>query len=283
MSIEVKNVSKSYKKTKALDCVSLTFESNKIYGLLGRNGAGKTTLLNIISNRVFPTSGEVLIDSVPARENNKSLSKVFLMSEATLYPGDMKVRGVFLRSKSFYPGFDMEYANKLAARFGLDTLKKVRQLSTGMTSVMKIIVALSVNTPYVFFDEPVLGLDANCRELFYKVLIEKYIDFPCTIVISTHLIDEISSVIENAVIIDSGRILINKSRDELLEAGYSVSGKCRDVDYFISDKEIIGEDVMGALKTAYIIGKTDNVPDNLETAPLDLQKLFIRLTQQKEK
>lgn len=283
MSIEIKGLTKQYGEMTALDNVSLEFEKNKIYGLLGRNGAGKSTLLNIITNRIFKTSGEVLVDGMNSQENDKAISKIYLMSEKTLYPNDMKVKDIFKWSQKFYPDFDEKRAYELAKLFELDTNKKVKQLSTGFTSIFKLIVALCVNTPYVFLDEPVLGLDANNRELFYKLLIEKYSEEPFTVVISTHLIEEISSIIEQAIIIDGGKILVNSSREELLQSGYSVSGKSADVDSYISGKEIIGEDTLGGLKTAYVMGKPRaDMPESLEVTALDLQKLFVKLTNTKE-
>lgn len=283
MSIEIKNLTKNFGNVTALDNVSLSFENNKIYGLLGRNGAGKSTLLNIITNRVFKTLGEILIDNEKHEENDNAISKIYLMSEKALYPRDMKINDIFKWSKRFYPDFDTERAYELSKMFALNTDKRVRTLSTGFTSIFKLIIALCVNTPYVFLDEPVLGLDANNRELFYKLLIEKYSEKPFTVIISTHLIEEISSFIENAVIIDSGKVIVNTTREELLQSGYSVSGKICDVNNYISDKEIIGEDTFGGLKTAYVMGKPDtDISENLEVTSMDLQKLFVKLTNTKE-
>lgn len=283
MSIEIKNLTKKFGNVTALDNVSLNFENNKIYGLLGRNGAGKSTLLNIITNRVFKTSGEILIDNENNEENDKAISRIYLMSEKTLYPQDMKIKDVFKWSKRFYPDFDTKRAYELSKLFDLNTNKKVKALSTGFTSIFKLIVALCVNTPYVFLDEPVLGLDANNRELFYKLLIEKYSKEPFTVVISTHLIEEISSFIENAIIIDNGKIVVNTTTEELLQSGYSISGKISDVDNYISDKEIIGEDTFGGLKTAYVMGRPDaDISEDLEVTSIDLQKLFVKLTNTRE-
>lgn len=280
MSFEVKNISKHFGKTCALDQVSLTFEENKIYGLLGRNGAGKTTLLNIITNRIFADSGEVLVDGMPSRENDKVLGKIYMMSEKTYYPNSLKISDVFRWTKEFYPSFDMEYADKLTQIFELDTNKKIKSLSTGYNSIFKVIVALSVNTPYVLLDEPVLGLDANHRDIFYKLLLEKYSNNPSTFVISTHLIEEVSNVIEDVIIIKKGKIIRNESTEELMSCGYTVSGKASAVDEFCRGKEVIGADSIGGLKSAYIIGQVDkkNVPEGLEITKMDLQKLFVQLT-----
>lgn len=282
--IEVKNVSKRFGDTLALKNVNLIFKEKTIYGLLGRNGAGKSTLLNIITNRIFEEEGQVLIDGECSRENDIALEKIYLMSEKTFYPEKMKVKDVFRWTKEFYKDFDEKYAMKLSEKFGLNIKKPIKSLSTGYLSIFKVIIALSVNTPYVLLDEPVLGLDANHRDLFYKVLIEKYSENPFTIVISTHLIEEVSNVIEEVVIINNGEVVRNESREEILSRGYTVSGRISLVDSFITDKEVIGTDVIGGLKTAYIIGKIDKkaVSEELEISRMDLQKLFIKMTSEEE-
>ena len=278
--IEVQNLTKCYKGVKALEDVSLRFEEGRIYGLLGRNGAGKSTLLKIISNRIFADSGCALLDGKKITGNDKSLGRIFLMNESNLYPQRMKVKNAFKLTKSFYPDFDHEYAEKLSALFGLDVKKKIRALSTGYGSIFKVIIALSVNTPFVFLDEPVLGLDANHRDLFYKTLIEKYAANPFCCVVSTHIIEEVSSVIEDVVIIEKGKVIKNQSRDSLLETGYTVSGAASAVDSFAADKNVIGFDSIGGLKTAYISEKLNKseIPPELEVSAMDLQKLFVKLT-----
>ena len=140
-------------------------------------------------------------------------------------------------------------------------------------------MALSVNVPYVFLDEPVLGLDAYHRDLFYRLLIEKYAQNPFTAVISTHLIEEVTNIVEHVVIIKNGQIIKNESRDDILNCGYCVSGPATMVNAYISGRETIGEDTIGGLKTVYLLGRPDDVlPDGLEISSMDLQKLFIQLT-----
>jgi ABC-2 type transport system ATP-binding protein len=138
---------------------------------------------------------------------------------------------------------------------------------------------LSVNTPYILLDEPVLGLDANHRDMFYRILLEKYSTNPSTIIISTHLIEEVSAVIEDIVILKKGKIIKNESSEALLSNGYTVSGSAAVVDTFLVDKNVIGTDTLGGLKSAYILGKLEGeIPNGIEISKLDLQKLFIQLT-----
>lgn len=278
MSIEIKNVSKRFGTTQALDDVSVCFEENKIYGLLGRNGAGKSTLLNIISNRIFLDAGTVTIDGQSACENDLAQSKLYLMSEQTCYPGEMRVKKAFEWTKNFYPKFDEAYALRLAQEFGLNIKHKVKGLSTGYSSIFKLITALSVNTPYVLLDEPVLGLDANHRDMFYKFLLEKYAEEPFTVVLSTHLIEEAANFIEDVVIIKEGKLLRACSRDELLQDTYAVSGAAGQVQEFVQDQIVLGTEVLGGLMTAYVRGKPEGSPAGLEFSTMDLQKLFILMT-----
>ena len=152
MSIVINQVSKSFGPVRALNRVSITLEEGKIYGLLGRNGAGKSTLLNVLTDRIFPEEGSVTVDGEPVRDNDRALSKMYLMSEKNCYPESMRVKEAFRWTKEFYPDFDQEFAWNLAAAFELNTNAKVNKLSTGYSSIFKLTVALSVNTPYVLLD-----------------------------------------------------------------------------------------------------------------------------------
>lgn len=279
-TIEIKNLSKSFGKNQALSDVTLTLKENCIYGLLGRNGAGKSTLMNIINNRIFADSGEVLVDGIPSRDNDKALGKLHMMGEQLLYAPSLKVSEMFKAAACFYPEYDMKYAMKLSEEYKLNTKTKLQKLSTGYRSIAKIINALACNAEVVFFDEPVLGLDANHRDMFYRQAIEKYNARPATFVISTHLIEEAAGLIERAVVIKDGRLLLDEDTETIRSMGYSVSGKASLVDEFAKGREVMSEDTLGGLKTAYIKGDrfSENIPDELEVQPLSLQSLFIHLT-----
>ena len=278
--IEVTDVSKSFKDTQALSHVNLHFEENRIYGLLGRNGAGKSTLLNIINNRLFANSGMVTLDGDSLTENTAALSCCFLANESNLYPEGMKVKQALKWSQEFYPDFDMNYAQELGKMFGLPVKNKIKDLSTGYQTIFRNIIALSVNVPFVFLDEPVLGLDAYHRDLFYRVLIEKYAEHPFTAVISTHLIEEAANIIEHAVVIKNGEIIRNEPIESLLDSGYCISGPRAQIDSYTEGKEIIGADTLGGLKTVYVAGTPEpKLPAGTEISRMNLQKLFIWLTE----
>lgn len=276
--IAVKGLTVRFGETVALDNVTVSFSQERIYGLLGRNGAGKSTLMNAVTNRLFPDAGDITINGEPARENDRAQGMVYCMGEKNYLPDTTTVRQMFRWTADFYPDFDMEYAESLAKEFGLDIKKKLKGLSTGYLTISKLITALACPAPYVIFDEPVLGLDANHRELFYRRLIENYAARPRTVIISTHLIEEIADIVEQVVIIKEGRILLDKPAEEVKAMGYAVSGKAGAVDAYCAGREVLDVESLGGLKTACILGKPEDVPEELELSRLDLQKLFIRLT-----
>jgi len=283
-TLEVKNITMKYGKKEALSDVSLSLGENKIYGLLGRNGAGKTTLLNLITNKIFATSGEILYMNENVWENEKVQKNICYMSEKNMFPKDMKVKEIFETGKLFYPDFDMEYALKLTDVFKIDLKKKFKSLSKGYESMVKIVIALASNAPLVILDEPVLGLDAAVRDIFYKVLVENFAEKPRTFIISTHLIEEISDLIEEAIIIKDGRLLFQKPVEDILKMGFCVAGKASNVDMYTKDRKVIHEEVVGNFKTATLFEKDDKkdiaLAKELEVdiIPMQLQKLFVHLT-----
>ena len=279
MSITVSQLSKQYGPVTALDGVSLTLEGRKIYGLLGRNGAGKSTLMKLMSDRIGPTAGEILVDGKSVHNNT---GRIYMMSEDNLYVDSMKVRDIFRWTGEFYGGFDQALADRLCEEFELNPKKKATSLSTGYKSICKLITALCVDADYIFMDEPVLGLDAWHRELFYRSLLETYADRPRMFLLSTHLIEEVAGVIEDVIIIDKGKILRTDSVENLLRSGYNITGAAAAVDDYCRGKEVLGCDTVGGIKTAAVLGRAEDVPAGLTVSPLDLQKLFIRMTEKRE-
>ena len=277
-AISIQNITKTYKNVTALDNVSFSFEFGKIYGFLGRNGAGKSTLINIIANRIFTDKGEVFVDGLSVKENMEVHEKIFCMSEEDLYETNLKIKDQFKWINRFYDSFD---TFEIAEKFNLNTNMKFKALSKGYQSIFKLTVALALRVPYVIFDEPVLGLDANHRELFYNLLLKEYENEERTFIIATHLIEEVANIIEEVVLLDKGKVLLQEDVATLLEKGYSISGLAKDVESYCEDKNVIGYDELGGLKIAYILGAKSAVPQgsNLQISAMNLQKLFVKLTE----
>lgn len=281
MAIEIKQVSKSFGQTKALRNFSLTIGGQHIYGLLGNNGAGKSTLLNIITDRVRADTGAVTIDG----EDNcsdRALGKVFLAGEQNLFPDDMRVKKALRTVAAFYPDFDMTAAEGMARQFGLDLKKKVTALSTGYGSIFRLILGLAVHTPYVFFDEPVLGLDAQHRELFYQLLVERFAQEPCTMMLSTHLIAEAAELIDHAVILRDGQLLCEGSVEDLTRGVCTLSGPAAVLDGYLPGRQVLWEKSLGGWKSACVRGQTEDLPEGVERSGMNLQDYFISLMKEEE-
>ena len=282
--IEMKNLTKYYGKTLALHDVSLSLEPGKIYGLLGRNGAGKTTLLNLLTDKITPSSGRVQLDGKAVAGNDEALGKIYYMMEKNLFPPAMRVQECFHWTKVFYPGFEMPYALELAQTFGLNTRKRVKELSTGYLSIFKAICALSSKASILLFDEPVLGLDANHRHLLYRELLERFSQTGSTMLISTHLIEEVSSVLEETIVLKEGEVILFQNVEELLSSAYMVYGEARNVDRFLDSRKGMGEESMGKFKSAIVLQRLaeKDIQElselDLESGKVELQKLFIALT-----
>lgn len=277
-TIKIDNVTKKYGRNIALNSVSAEIESGRIYGLLGRNGAGKSTLLNIITNRVFATSGTCSIDGENLLDNDKALSRIYAMNEAVTMPASMNFKRCVNVTADFYKNFDKDYAFSLAEKFHLDPKKRLSALSTGYLTVAKIILTLSSGADFLFFDEPVLGLDANHRDLFYRLLVERFADQNCGIVISTHLIEECQTLVENIIMINKGSIIASGTTDDILSNGYCVTGAQKTVEDYCRDKNVLSQRKMGSISSVYLKGTPENVPEGLEISRPDLQQVFINLT-----
>ncbi len=214
-AIEVTGLSRRFGSLAAVDVVSFSVEEGRIHGLLGRNGAGKTTLMQLLTGQDFATSGTIRVFGETPVENAGVLQNVCFIKESQKYPDDFKVKHVLTSAPWFFRNWDADFANRLVSDFRLPVDRRVKKLSRGQLSSVGVIVGLASRAPITFFDEPYLGLDAVARQLFYDRLLEDSSDHPRTVILSTHLIDEVSNLLEHVLVIDNGRIIIDESADAL--------------------------------------------------------------------
>ena len=279
--LTVNKLTKKYGHKVILDNLSIQLKPAKIYGLLGRNGAGKSTLLNIITNRIFPTSGEVKIGDHNINNDDDQLGKIYLMSEVEMYTKRTTIKRMMELADEAYENFDFKNAERLLKGFELDQKEIFANLSTGQRTEAKLVVALNVNADYILLDEPVLGLDANHRELFYKELIKTFQNKPRTFVLSTHLIEEIQQLVEHVIIINDHKIIEDADVESLLNKAYAISGPADDVNAYANGLNVLDTETMGNIKTAYVLDKLNDhrvIPDRVKIDHYDLQHLFIYLT-----
>ncbi|TDL52714.1 ABC transporter ATP-binding protein [Paenibacillus dendritiformis] len=282
--VEVRELTKSYGNVNAVQNVSFVMEEDKIYGLLGRNGAGKTTIMHLMTAQLFPTSGSIRLFGEAPFENNRVLSQVCFIKESQKYPDTFRINDVLAVSASFFPQWDPELAAKLIEDFRLPLRRTVKKLSRGMLSALGVIVGLASRAPLTLFDEPYLGLDAVARSIFYDRLIEDYTKHPRTIVLSTHLIDEVSRLLEHIIVIDDGKLLIDEDADTLRERAFTATGTASKVERFIEGRQVVHRDTFGALASVTIMAplrpeeRKQAAALDIELASVSLQQLIVHLT-----
>jgi ABC-2 type transport system ATP-binding protein len=281
--VEVTGLTKTFGSLNAVDNVSFTVEQNKIYGLLGRNGAGKTTLMQLLTAQDFPTRGSIRVFGENPVETAKVLQNVCFIKESQKYPDDFQVKHVLKSAPWFFRNGDAEYAERLVHGFRLPANRRIKKLSRGQLSSVGVIVGLASRAPLTFFDEPYLGLDAVARQIFYDRLLEDYAEHPRTVILSTHLIDEVSNLLEHVLVIDEGRILLDEDAENVRGSATTVVGARTAVDTFVGRREVLHREGIGGLASVTIGALTpeerrEAAAAGLELSPVSLQQLIVRKT-----
>ncbi|UJC77267.1 ABC transporter ATP-binding protein [Rhodococcus erythropolis] len=282
-------VNRSYGDVDALSDVSFEISQNKIYGLLGRNGAGKTTIMQILTGQDLLTSGDVEVFGAAPFENADVLANVCFVKESQTYPEDLKVKHVLVAAGHLLPHWDHAFAEALLDDFQLPLCRKVKKLSRGMRSALGVIIGLASRAPLTLFDEPYLGLDAVARQLFYDRLLADYAEHPRTVVLSTHLIDEVANLLEHVIVVDSGRIVVDEDADALRGRAVVVSGPIDAVDAVATSGRVLRRETLGAHSRIMLqadVTETERIrlrEAGVQVEPASLQELVIATsTQRKE-
>lgn len=282
--VEARNLTKRYKDVLALDDVSVTLTADRIYGLLGRNGAGKTTLMSIITAQSFASTGQSLVFGEEAYENDAVLRRVCFVRESQRYPDDFAARHAFKAAQLMFANWDQEFADRLVADFGLPLKRRIKKLSRGQLSAVGVIIGLAARAELTFFDEPYLGLDAVARQLFYDHLLADFTDHPRTVVLSSHLIDEVANLLDHVIVLDQGKVLIDAEAEELRGSAATVVGTAAVVDGFTAGMAILHRETLGSVASVTVdqvltaAQRIEAQSLGLELAPVPLQQLVVRKT-----
>jgi ABC-2 type transport system ATP-binding protein len=281
--VEAHGLTKHFGKVHAVEDATFTIEENRIYGLLGRNGAGKTTLMSLLTGQEFATAGSVEVYGRSPVENASVLERTAFIKESQKYPEDFRVKHVMRSAPWFFSEWDADFAARLVEDFRLPLDRRIKKLSRGQLSAVGVIVGLASRAPLTFFDEPYLGLDAVARQLFYDRLLSDYSEHPRTVVLSTHLIDEVSNLLEHVLVIDDGRIIIDSDADTLRGSATTVAGTKAAVDAFTRTREVLHREGIGGLASATLAGldasgRRAAADAGLEITPVSLQQLIVRST-----
>lgn len=277
--IELKQVTKQYGQATVLKRITLSIEEPGIYCLLGRNGAGKTTLLKSIAGYQNITEGSIQVDGKTITTSTLDTGVSYIENFAKHF--NLPVRTLLRIASEVNPNYDDDFASEMMERFELDGKKKFRHLSLGMKTMVSTIICLASNKSVVLLDEPVLGFDAIMRVEFYDMLTESFQKHPRIIIVSTHIIEEIAKTIQKLIILDKGSVRFFDTLQSVEAKAFSISGLQKDVEAAIQTRNVIGQDTVGGLVTAYLFDTPPEQSASLEIHPLSLQDFFIQMVSHK--
>ncbi|WP_339247562.1 ABC transporter ATP-binding protein [Bacillus sp. FSL R5-0523] len=215
MEIKLEHVSKKYGRHTAVNNVSITLSSGRIYGLIGPNGSGKSTTLKMMAGLLFPTSGFVKVDGKQA--TREMVRQTAYLTELDMFYPHFTVKDMVNFYQSQFPDFQTEQAYKLLNEMQLNPEKKIKKLSKGNRGRLKIVLALARRADVILLDEPFSGLDPMVRDSIVNSLVS-YIDFEQQIVvIATHEIDEIETLLDEVIILANGEKVAQREVEDIRE------------------------------------------------------------------
>ena len=225
--LECKDLCKRYGGVQALDSVNLTVEPGRVVGLLGPNGSGKTTLIKLANGLLTPSSGEILIGGEKPGVNSRSV--VSYLPDRPYLAEWMNVRQLMDFFEDFYADFQRDRAMEMLARLNIDETQSIKQMSKGTREKVQLILVMSRKAGLYLLDEPIGGVDPATRDYILDTIIRNY-NPNAAVIISTHLIADVEQVLDDVIFINSGRVVLQSSVDEIREAhGTSVDGYFREV------------------------------------------------------
>ena len=225
--LECRNLTKSYGRKPALSNVDLTISPGRIVGLLGPNGSGKSTLIKLANGLLTPTAGEILVcGKRPGVESHLAVS---YLPDKNYLNDWMRVSDIISYFSDFYQNFDASRARDMLRRLDIDERQRLKALSKGTKEKVQLILVMSRKAQLYLLDEPIGGVDPAARDYILHTILSNY-SKDATVLISTHLIEDIEPVLDEAIFLKEGTVFAHRSVDEIREnEGMSVDAYFREV------------------------------------------------------
>lgn len=269
--IESHNLTKSYGPIHAIDHLSFQMKINKITGLIGRNGAGKTTLLKMIAGYIRPTGGELKVFSRNPFNNLTVSANTILIDEKMSFPDSFTLADILEEVAPSYANWDAQLAQGLFDYFNLNPVQRHSNLSKGTKGIFNAILGIASRCPLTLMDEPTTGMDSAVRKDFYRALLKDYIEHPRTIILSSHLLEELKDLLEDVLLLDQGKKRLHLPITELKEYALGLRGKAQEIkrllDRHMKSPEIIYREEF-AKDNLYVIVKKSRFSGDYETLRL---------------
>ena len=213
--MEAQRISKKYGNFTALDDVSFSIQPGAIVGLIGPNGAGKTTALKVLLGLTQFNGHLSVLGGDPRKGRHKVMERVCFIADVGLLPRWLKVANALEYVASVHPKFNRQRAEAMLAATNIPMNKRVKQLSKGMVTQLHLALVMAIDVELLVLDEPTLGLDILYRKSFYQHLLNDYTDNQTSIIISTHQVEEIESLLSHLLFIDKGKIVLDCAMEEI--------------------------------------------------------------------
>ncbi|MBR0469212.1 MAG: ABC transporter ATP-binding protein [Mogibacterium sp.] len=225
--IEINHLTKQFGNLTALDSISLKLEKGQIVGLLGPNGSGKTTLIKILNGLLQPTAGSVTINGMePGIETKKVVAYLPDRNELPDYMTSSQLMDIY---QDFFTDFDRQKAEAMVDDLGIDRKQTMKKMSKGTKEKLQLCLVMARQAEVYLLDEPIGGVDPATRDYILKTIISNYNE-NAVVIISTHLIADVESVLDDVVFLKEGRVVLHKAADEIREEkGESVDKLFREV------------------------------------------------------
>lgn len=281
--IEVRNVMKEFDGFRALDDMSMTVQTGSVYGLVGPNGAGKSTIIRHLTGIYRQDAGEIKIDGASVFENPEVKSRIAYIPDDIFYYANASIREMMDFYRSIYPHFDAERFKKLADVFGLDPKRQMRRLSKGMQKQAAFWIAVSLRPEILILDEPVDGLDPVMRRQIWSIIMADVAENGTTVLVSSHNLRELEDVCDSVGIMNKGKIMIERSLNELQENIVKIQLALPDGESLPEGLDILHKSNTGRLQSLIMHGTQEDLTEKLQSAhplfidavPLTLEEIFI--------
>ena len=225
--IEIENLTKEFGTLTALDNVVLELEKGQIVGLLGPNGSGKTTLIKIMNGLLTPTAGTVSINGINPGIETKRI--VAYLPDRNSLPEYMTTRQLLELYQDFFDDFNIVKAETMISELGIDMSQQMKHMSKGTKEKLQLCLVMAREAEVYLLDEPIGGVDPATRDYILRTIISNYNE-DAVVIISTHLISDIESVLDDVIFLKEGKVVLHKKADDIREeTGESVDQLFREV------------------------------------------------------
>ena len=283
--LELKNVSKSFGKFKALDDLTMTIPQGSVYGLVGPNGAGKTTAIRHITGVYRPDEGEITMEGLPIYENPQVKQAIGYIPDEIFYFSSATLKDMAKFYRGLYPRFDMPLFQRLSEVFQLPMGSPIRRFSKGMQKQAAFQLTLSIRPDVLVLDEPVDGLDPVMRRQVMSLILAEVAERNTTVLISSHNLRELEDVCDHVGIMDKGAVLLERTLSDLQDntVKLQVAYKTAEEPALPAELQILHHSAVGRVHTYIMRGSSEEIcrrmqitdPVLLEAIPLTLEEIFI--------